>query len=289
MTNNYETSHPSEIVKDLLGGRVRFEDIPDTLQLKVLLLSAATNKGFTQIPIRFHNQQANLLAAKSLAASFYATYSGKDYVGTAIDLMESGGDIRYLHPDYLNDAVIMASLKRDAFPAQKIKTWLMEYGVDKFSLVVCNQLAEISLTLIHDLDKVGVGINTISDESLYRGLLNSIDQSNVLYDRGRTDIIAMAVKDGHWPFKDVSKPQSLVEAIEGRMQINGALPGRLIDLKHWLNAYILNHSPVDVAVHMRTPARRAVLMEIFKPEQLLGVVKGDKALNGALLEDALGL
>jgi hypothetical protein len=84
-------------------------------------------------------------------------------------------------------------------------------------------------------------------------------------------------------------PSSLVEAIEGRMQINGALPAGLKDLAHWLNAFILNHSPVEVAVHMRTPARRALLMDIFKPEQLIGVVKGDKALNGALLEDALGL
>lgn len=132
-----------------------------------------------------------------------------------------------------------------------------------------------------------INIDELDNESLCGGLINEIDHGYVLADLGRSDILSMVIKRGHWPDIELPFPVSLEAAIETRMNASSAILDNI--QAQWLNAFIANHSPVKVANLMRTKTRRSVLLEIFKPDQLIGVVKDDKSLNGDLLERVLGL
>lgn len=285
---NISTSDPADVISALEHGSLKYASVEYELKEKVLLLAAATYKGFCKIPKEYHTLQAEMLAAKSMARRFYQAYEGGNYAETALSLMTNGCDIRLVHPEYLNDEIIIASLKRDVHPAYKIQLWLIETAKEKLTINVCNYLASISVTLVSGLHKNAVvKVDALNDESLCSGLIKEMDHGYILAELGRSDILSMVIQRGHWPEINLPLPSSLEEAIESRMHTRSNVSG--IAQAQWLNAYIANHPPAKVANLMRTKARRAVLLEIFKPEQLIGVIKDDKALNGELLEHVLGL
>jgi hypothetical protein len=288
MVNISTSARPADVINALVQGSLRYANVEYELKEKVLLLAASTYKGFCQIPKEYHTPQAEALAAKSLARHFYAKYDGGNYAETALAMMHNGCDIRLLHPEYLNDVIIIASLKRDVHPAYKTQLWLIDSAREKLTIPVCNYLASLSVILVNGLHKRGIiKVNDLNPESLCSGLINEMDHGYILADAGRSDILSMVIEQGHWPDIKMELPASLEEAIESRMLVKTNQSG--VTQAQWLNAYIANHPPVEVANLMRTKARRAVLLEIFQPEQLIGVIKDDKSLNGALLEHVLGL
>lgn len=98
MINISAYNNPSDIVTQLENDSISFEEIECNLKDKVLLLSAATYKGFCKIPMNYHTHQADMLAAKSMTISFYQPYKAGSYTETALRLMIAGCDIRRLHP-----------------------------------------------------------------------------------------------------------------------------------------------------------------------------------------------
>jgi hypothetical protein len=285
MININNDTTPADVINQLEHGSIKFADVEYHLKEKVLLLAAATYKGFCKIPREYHTPQAEILAAKSLAKSFYVPYAGGNYVQTALGLMDNGCDIRNVHPEYLNDEIIISSIKRGAIKEYKIRNWLLDYAKDKLSLAVCNALVSSSIVLFDGLEKAGVSIHSLSAGALCNGLMNDMGHGYILYQHGMTEILSLAIKNDRWPKLNIPMPTSLEDAIESRM----ATHFNDIDEAQWLNAFIANFSPLEVSNLLSTNARKKFLLEIFKPEQLVGVVKGDKDFNGYLLEHAMGL
>jgi hypothetical protein len=277
------------IVRLLDTHRLTFEAVLPEMRNEVLLLAASTLEGFDEIPRSFHTPEAEAIAAKSLAKKFHHGDQGNDYYKVATKLISGGIGINHIHPDYVDEKIILIILEREDESLDESLRPILNKHREKIGASVLEFVASRSLSTLDDLAVSGFEIKNISSQSLHEGLIKEYWAAFVLRNHGRSDVLALAVKNGNWPQisgeMTVERPSSLIDAIKTRMETPDLMENRI----GWLNAYIANYPAAEVAKHMNTNARRSVLLDIFPSEALIDIAKEDKNLSGELLERSMGL
>lgn len=238
---------------------------------------------------RFTLQRLRLSLPKSLAKKVNHGDQGTDYYKVAIKLISGGIGINHIHPDYVDEKLILINLEREDESLDESLRPILNKHREKIGARVLEFVASRSLSTLDDLALSGFDIKDISSKSLHEGLIKEYWASYVLISHGRSDVLALAVKNGNWPQisgeMTVERPSSLIDAINRRMETTDLMENR----NGWLNAYISNYPAAEVAKYMNTKARRSVLLDIFPREALIDIAKSDGYLSGELLERSMGL
>jgi hypothetical protein len=281
--------NPSAIITLLDTNRLTFDQVLPEMRDAVLLLAAKTGHGFHEIPRTFHTPQVEAMATQCLCKHFGWGDQNAGYYHAATQFVSDGIGLNHIHPDYIDSTLLLINLRREDDSLQKSVSTILRKYIDKVDNDVLNFIGSRDISLLDDLIRSGFDIKPLSAEHLCEGLTLQLWTGFLLVDYGRLDVLSLAIKAGHWPGTKtevkVSRPQSLVDAIEARMltkEFESVQAG-------WLNAFIANYPAAEVAPHMKTRARRAVLMDIFPEEELHAIALHDRPLRGDLLERSMGL
>lgn len=283
-----DAMNPEWIARQLHSYALPFAAVHPDMIDKVVLLSASTQIGFNEIPRKFHTKQTEALAAKSVAQTFSLVES-ESYYDVVKQLVARGNGLGWMHQEYIDTPLILIALDQRDDLFRNCVSWLINKARDKIDDVVLDFIASKGFDSIEKLVSNGFSIHALSENTLYDVLIDDPLNSSVLFKNGRSDIVCKAIKNGCWPMPGTEKfpkrPKTLKDCIDVRMTTAGE---RTVHIG-WLNAYIANHPVACVAHLMNTESRRDVLLEIYPPDQLVGLFKDDKKFNGKLLESTLGL
>jgi hypothetical protein len=274
------------IARLLDTNRLTFEQVLPEMRDEVLILAASIqNAGFDEIPRSYHTPEIAAIAANTLAKSLNYGDVGNDYYQVATKLISDGIGLNYIHPDYVDSKLVLINLQReDEEIHASVRTILRKYQ-HLVNNDILNFVASRSLNYMDDLLVNGHGIKQLDSNSLLEGLIRETWMSSFLVEKGRPEILSMAIKDGHWPNLTILRPNCLSEAIGHRMKTSDEKS----EEANWLNAFIANYPVAEVVSYMNTKSRRSVLMDIFPAEQLFEFVKHNKEFGGEFLERSMGL
>jgi hypothetical protein len=281
--------NPHAIVRLLDTKRLTFDQVAPEMRDEVLLLSAETGHGFHEIPRSFHTPQVDALATQCLCKYFGWGDQHGGYYQAATKFISEGIGLNYVHPDYIDSALLLINLSSGGDSLQDFVRRIFRKYHDKVDNNLLNFIGSRDISLLDDFIRSGFDVKPLSAEHLSEGLISQLWAGYLLVEYGRLDVLSLAIKAGHWPDRKtevrIDKPKSLKDAIEARMltkEFESVQAG-------WLNAFIANYPAAEVAPHMNTRARRAVLMDIFPEEELHAIALHDRALRGDLLERSMGL
>jgi hypothetical protein len=281
--------NPKAVVRLLDTHRLTFDQVVKEVRDEVLLLAAQTGDGFHEIPRSFHTPQVEAIATRRLCERFGWGAEDIPYYQAATQFVSDGIGLEHIHPDYIDSTLLLINLRREDESLHNSVRMILHNHMEKVDDSVLNFIGSRDISLLDDLLRAGFDIKPLSAEQLCDGLISKLWTGYLLVEYERLDVLSLAIKAGHWPGSDsevkISKPQSMTDAIEARMLTK---PFEKVQAG-WLNAFIANYPAADVAPHMNTHARRAVLMDIFSEKDLHKIALQDRALRGDLLERSIGL
>jgi hypothetical protein len=128
----------------------------------------------------------------------------------------------------------------------------------------------------------------IKRECLERLIVEGEHTARELEDAGLLDLMSDLMQGGYWP--QMMKPSSLKEALYFMLDI----PQSAENLKIYYKAFVRFHPMEEVLPIMKSPDMQALVMEIYRTDELMphlrtGLLKGAAKVRGKLLENELGL
>lgn len=192
------------------------------------------------------------------------------------------GVVKFLHPDYRTAETVFSMLRSGGFFSQAYRSnpWIAQVSPTE----LMDQAARIDLDLLACLPR-----EQISRIALSRHLMIGSQGYSQLRVKGRIELAADFLKGGEWPI-----PNDELESVEPHPGNSETAFRRLLQAKDHgvqslLMAYLINQPVEEVVALMKTRKHVKLAIEMFTTEELRPLLKTNRYLKEALLEESLGL
>ena len=294
MTNRFSSLNKEQFIEGIFPDHaLAFSDIPaEFLDDEVIMrwLRGSTElatERYEQIPQSFRSERVLLYAGSEGVPVLRHTKPNQveNYYWLVITCVNHDYTaLADVDPSYQNDTLIQAMFMWRTAGDQIVLLREIEWIGDKISKNLLIKYCHQDVSFLLDLPPKVFPQN--ADEYFH---LELPDTLAILRARGRLDLLAAKISRGGWhengnPFLQFHKPESLQSAVE---HFVNAPPGQYIETLYL--GCVMTYPIEQVVPGMKGNRLKALLLEVYSPEELKPFLRVDADLRGAMLEGALGL